>query len=242
MHDTAYAPPSLGLLGCEPLRAAFEYLSHQFARERIALRGDGHPVIVFPGLATDKQATAPLRSFCEKLGYEVHDWGRGLNTGPQGDVHAWLDELADHIATLLSTDEPMSLVGWSLGGIYAREVAKRHPQRVRQVITIGTPFAGTPQMTHASLLYRWVNGSVPIADDALLRRLRTAPTVPTTSIYSRTDGVVAWQACIQPGHCETIQNLEVDGSHCGLPWNSQVLRIVADRLAQPAQAWRRYPG
>jgi triacylglycerol esterase/lipase EstA (alpha/beta hydrolase family) len=132
-------------------------------------------------------------------------------------------------------DEPVSLIGWSLGGIYAREVAKKMPRRVRRVITIGTPFAGTAEQTNVAWVYRLVNGQKPPLDDALTQRLRTAPPVHTISIYSRTDGVVAWQACLndQAPHTE---NIEVDGSHCGLGWNPRVLEVVAQRLGQGWQA------
>jgi pimeloyl-ACP methyl ester carboxylesterase len=134
----------------------------------------------------------------------------------------------------------MSLIGWSLGGIYAREVAKRISTRVRGVITIGTPFAGSPHQTHAGTVYRLVNGSHPVMEQGLMRRMGVAPPAPTTSIYTRSDGVVAWQACLQSGTRRTTENVEVDGSHCGLPWNPSVLAIVADRLAQPEHGWQTF--
>ena len=233
--------PSLALLGFEPLRAAFEYLGLQFMAERERPRGDGHPVVVFPGLATDRRHTAPLMSLCEKLGYQVHDWGRGFNTGPHGDIESWLDELSRDVEVLVAEPKAsVSLIGWSLGGLYAREVARRISRRVRLVITIGTPFAGSSDGSHAGMLYRWLNGSQALDTGPALRRMETAPPVPTTSIYSRTDGVVAWQACLQPGNRPTTENVEVDGSHCGLAWNPAVLDIVADRLAQPENRWKRY--
>lgn len=234
------APP-LALLGLEPIRAAWEYARMRLMDPSGLPRGDGHAVVVFPGLASDRHATAPLTSFCDGLGYDAYDWGRGFNTGPQGDPNQWMDELAEHVAGLtagLATD--VSLIGWSLGGIYAREVAKRLRAPVRQVITIGTPFAGGSDETHAGLVYRLLNGQRPVMDEALREQLRTAPDVPTTSIYSRTDGIVAWQACIQPGHRRDTENVEVEGSHCGLGWNAKVLEVVADRLSQPRAGWKPY--
>ena len=134
-----------------------------------------------------------------------------------------------------------SLLGWSLGGLYAREVAKRlDAGRVRQVVTIGTPVSAAPRHTHAALVYRLLNGSPPPSDGRLLRTLREAPPVPTTAIYSRGDGVVAWQACLDGTRAPHVENVEAPGSHCGMCWNPAVLRIVADRLAQPAGRWRRY--
>lgn len=238
----APSSPPLTLLGLEPLRAAWEYARMRLMDPSAFPRGDGHTVIVFPGLASDGHATAPLTSFCESLGYDACDWGRGFNTGPRGEPNAWLDELAEHVGALAADQgADLSLVGWSLGGIYAREVAKRLEARVRQVITIGTPFAGASDDTHAGLVYRLLSGQKPDLDDAMRRQLLSAPKVPTTSIYSRTDGVVAWQACIQPGRRRDTENVEVQGSHCGLGWNAQVLEVVADRLGQARGQWRPYP-
>jgi hypothetical protein len=135
----------------------------------------------------------------------------------------------------------MSLVGWSLGGIYAREIAKKLPDGVRQVITIGTPFAGTGgDETHVGWLYRLVSGHNPTLDAQTMHRLRTTPPVPTTSIYSRSDGIVAWQACLERSDCKHAENIEVDGSHFGLGWNPRVLAVIADRLRQPEGAWQPY--
>jgi len=233
--------PSLGLLGVEPLRAALEYASMRLMNKAALPAGDGHPIVIFPGLATDRRSIGPLKAFCQRLGYVADDWGRGFNTGPQGDVDEWLDGLAQHVDELTAHhDQRVSLIGWSLGGIYAREVAKLLRRRVRQVITIGTPFAGTAEQTHAAWVYRLVSGQAPLFDEALLRRLRTPPELPTTSIYSRTDGVVAWQACLNPHGTALAENVEVEGSHCGLGWNPKVLAVIADRLRQPEGAWRPY--
>lgn len=234
-------PPSYALLALEPLRAALEFAGHHVMREAALPRGDRHAVVVFPGLATNATVVRPLHAFCERLGYRCFDWGQGLNTGPKGEIDDWLDALAQSVDELTADQTaPISLVGWSLGGIYAREVAKRLRSRVRQVITIGTPFAGSAEHTNAGLVYRLLNGSMPPAQPALLERLRQAPPVPTTSIYSRSDGVVAWQACRDTKNSGRSESIEIEGSHCGMPWNPAVLRVVADRLAQPLQAWRPY--
>ena len=235
------AAPAWRLLGVEPARAIIEYAGMRLMDKALLPRGDGHPVVIFPGLAADHHSIRPLKDFCEELGYAAYDWGRGFNTGPQGDLDAWLEELARHVLELTgSHDEPVSLVGWSLGGIYAREVAKKLSGHMRQVITIGTPFAGSAEQTHASCVYRLLSGQEPTLPAATMARLRTAPDAPTTSIFSRSDGVVAWQACIQDGDADHAENIEVDGSHCGLGWNSQVLSIIADRLRQPTGAWQRH--
>ena len=227
--------PALRFLGLEPLRAALEFAGLQLMPERDFPPGDGHPVVVFPGLASDSHATVPLRRFCEKLGYEVHDWGRGFNVGPPADFQPWVRDLAEEIAELIAANgRRASFIGWSLGGLYAREVAKLLRPQVRRVITIGTPLGGDPSHTHAGLVYRLLNGRPPPVDAALSARLRKPPAVPTTSIYSRSDGIVAWQSCVQEDDAGGADNVEVEGSHCGMGWNPEVLQVVAERLARRA--------
>ncbi len=237
----AAPPPPLALTTFELARAALEYGAMRLMNKSTLPRGDGHPVVLFPGLASDHRAIAPLKDLCRQLGYAAFDWGRGFNAGPKGNPDRWLDALADEVLERSpAPGEPISLVGWSLGGIYAREVAKRIGTRARNVITIGTPFAGTSDQTRVGPVYRLLNGREPVIDTALQLRLRKPPPVPTTSIYSRSDGVVAWQACIQEGEGGQFENVEVAGSHCGLGWNADVYRVLADRLRQPRAGWRPY--
>lgn len=235
--------PSLALLALEPIRAALEYTASRLAQHEHLPPGDGHPVVIFPGLAADKMAVGPLRGFCEKLGYAAYDWGRGVNTGPQGDLEEWIEELcADVLAHQREHGRRVSLVGWSLGGIYAREVAKKIPRAVRQVVTLGAPFGGSGEHTNVGWLYRLLSGQAPVVDEALGQRLCTPPDVPTTAIYSRTDGVVAWQCCVEreAAHLESIEVNEA--SHVGLVWNTRVWSILADRLSQPEGRWQPYRG
>jgi pimeloyl-ACP methyl ester carboxylesterase len=234
-----WSSPSWLLLGTEPLRAAVEFAGLHCMNRADLPKGDGHTVIMFPGLASDRLALKPLSRFCGSLGYTVIDWGRGFNTGPEGDVDQWLDRLTQDVITLAGRQSGgVTLLGWSLGGIYAREVAKRWLHGVRQVITLGTPFAGSPDSTNVGFVYRLLNGQAPPNEAALQARLMTAPPVPTTSIYSRADGIVAWQSCLQRADHERCENIEVDGSHCGLGWNAKALAIIADRLSQPVGAWQ----
>ena len=231
--------PSLALLGAEPWRAALEFLSHKFTSDAAQAPGDGHPVLVFPGLGADGRSTAPLRKVCDSLGYTAIDWGKGYNTGPQGDVDAWLRKLAAHSTELLKDhDQTATLIGWSLGGLYARELGKLMRGRVRQVITIGTPFNADADHTHVGWLYRLLSSNTPGFDDDLSHRLRTPPPVPTTSIYSRSDGIVAWQSCRHARPRAGVQDIEIKGSHIGMGWNPAVLRVVAERLAQRPGEWQ----
>jgi pimeloyl-ACP methyl ester carboxylesterase len=196
-------------------------------------RGDGHPVLVYPGLGAHDLTTAPLRAFLKGRGYAAHGWKQGFNFGPRAGV---LEQARERLDNLFRRyQQPLSLVGWSLGGIYARELAKEFPERVRDVITLGTPFAGHPRATNAWRFYQFVSGQGAPAP-SLLEEIREAPPVPTTSIYSRTDGVVAWRCSVnRPGpHTE---NVELQASHVGMGMNPLVLYVVADRLAQAAGAW-----
>lgn len=139
--------PNLALLCTEPFRAAMEFCSHKLHHKAPYANGDGHPVIIFPGLATDGHAVAPLRKYCEALGYAALDWGKGYNTGPDADVEGWLAGLASDVSKLIfEYEQPATLIGWSLGGIYARELGKLLAPRLRQVITIGTPFTVMPAL------------------------------------------------------------------------------------------------
>jgi pimeloyl-ACP methyl ester carboxylesterase len=239
LHPVAmpYSAPSLTLLATEPVRAAVEYARMRLMTRDTLPRGDDHPVVIFPGLATDNNFTAPLARHCEALGYTAYDWGRGYNTGPDGDVRTWLEVLARDVEGMVrDRTEKISLIGWSLGGIYAREIARLLPRRIRQVITIGTPLA-TTDATNVAWLYRLLTRHDHGVDRRLSARLRRSPPVPTSAIYSRRDGIVAWQACRQPTAPRT-ENIEVDSSHLGLPWHPDVLAIVADRLAQKKGVWR----
>ncbi len=238
--DTAKRPP-LVLLGAEPFRAAMEFARHKFAKPDHRKPGDGHPVVIFPGLGADGKSVAVLREHCRALGYAAVDWGQGFNTGPKGDLDAWLQTLQSHVADLLADhSQRATLIGWSLGGIYAREIGKLMAPRVRQVITIGTPFNAEADLTHVGWLFRLLSGHSPAIDPALSQRLRTPPPVRTTSIYSRSDGVVAWQTCRHDKASRLVHDIEVDSSHIGMGWNRDVLTAVADRLGQPSGRRRRY--
>lgn len=231
----ALKPPSLIQLALEA-RAPFELwasiLSSPFLRK--ITKGDGQPVIVFPGLAAGDLSTFPMRQFFKHLGYPSYGWEQGLNAGPRDGVLAGckqriIEIYADH-------GRPVSLVGWSLGGLYAREMAKLLPGRVRQVVTLGSPFAGNAEATRAWRLFEALSGH-KARDPKMHKRLRTAPNVPTTSIYSKSDGVVAWQCSVQSGGRQT-ENIEVSASHFGIGMNPCALFALADRLSQPEGNWQ----
>ena len=196
--------------------------------------GDGHPVLVFPGLMASDTSTKPLRGYLERRGYVTYGWENGSNLGPKDGV---LEHCMDRVRQLRRKHgRRLSLIGWSLGGIYARELAKDFPRDVRQVITLGTPFTGHPKATNAWRLYEIVTGH-RIGAPEIHEPLRVSPPVPTTSIYSRTDGVVAWQCSVERSgpHAE---NIEVEASHFGMGVNALAWFAIADRLSQREGAWQ----
>ncbi|MBS0449170.1 MAG: alpha/beta hydrolase [Proteobacteria bacterium] len=234
-EPSALRPPNLFLLMLEG-RAPWEFAAMLATLPwlRSLPPGDGHPVLVFPGMAANDMTTLPLRRFLDALGYRPRAWGQGFNVGPRGGV---LERCADDVRALADKHgEPVSLIGWSLGGIYARETAKQLAAETRCVITLGTPFTGHPRATNAWRVFELLSGQVA-HDPARLAQIRRPPPVPTTSIYSRTDGVVAWQCSLNPPG-PRAENIEVQASHVGMGMNPLVLYAIADRLAQPAAAWK----
>jgi pimeloyl-ACP methyl ester carboxylesterase len=224
-------PPSLGLFLLEGQRAVLEGMSLIAASPFLdrAPRGDGHPVLVLPGFSADDDSTGVLRRFLRRLGYDVHPWLLGRNLGFPGFLR---DRLLRRVLELHARrDEKLTLIGWSLGGIYARELAKLIPRQIRRVITLGSPFADAGRATNVSRLFELLSGrTLPARQDAFFAQLRDPPPVPSTAIYSRSDGVAHWSACREPDAPNT-DNIEVIGSHCGLGVNPFVLYAIADRLA-----------
>jgi pimeloyl-ACP methyl ester carboxylesterase len=231
----------LRLVG-EPLRAlaGAGVLAAALPLLRQAPRGDGHPVLVLPGLMAGDASTVPLRGWLRRLGYPVYGWELGRNRGPTREVVDGLPALVDRLAARHGT--AVSLVGWSLGGIYARRLALRDPARVRQVVTLGSPFGIVGrQHTEPGLgarTYRRfadLHSAVPIYDGTAATH-EPLP-VPSTSVYSRADGVVDWRACLQRTG-PASENIAVRTSHLGMGHDPAVLWVIADRLAQPADDWR----
>jgi len=236
----ALRPPSRTLLMLEG-RALQELGAFWMLRPWIhaAPRGDGHPVIVFPGLLASDTSTRPLRSFLNAQGYAAHGWKLERNLGLRAGLERAMLERIDEIWQR-HDKRKVSLVGWSLGGIYARQLAKRVPDKVRSVISLGSPFAGSPKATNAWRVYEMASGKrVDDRDNQMFGLLSSPPPVPTTSIFSRSDGICAWQTCINE-ESDTVENIEVYGSHCGLGHHPAAVYAIADRLAQPEGKWTKF--
>jgi pimeloyl-ACP methyl ester carboxylesterase len=230
-------PPSRALMFLEG-RAIHELGAFVGALPLLSLapRGDGHPVMVLPGLIASDVSTRPLRAFLKNRGYEVSGWDQGRNLGLRPGVQ---DAMVDHLEKMNDLHgRKVSLVGWSLGGLYARQLAKMMPERVRSVITLGSPFAGSPRSTNAWRVYEMASGRRADEEDARFGgSLSVAPPVPTTAIFSRTDGICAWQGCMEKASAKS-ESIEVESSHCGMGHHPAVVYAVADRLAQGEGQWK----
>ena len=229
-------PPSRTLMFLEG-RAIHEFGAFLGALPLLTLapRGDGHPVLVLPGLVASDVSTRPLRSFLKNKGYAVSGWRQGRNLGLR---HGVQEAMVDLVHELSDTHgRKISLVGWSLGGLYARQLAKMMPGRVRSVITLGSPFAGPPKATNAWRVYELASGRRADEQDPRFGgSLSDPPPVPTTAIFSRTDGICAWQGCKEKAS-PIAESIEVESSHCGMGHHPAVVYAVADRLAQTEGEW-----
>ena len=240
--DFAISPPSLFATLAELPRVMLEAQSLALNWSALINRlpkGDGHGVLVLPGFGADDASTYLLRELLLRLGYDALPWRLGRNTG-RPELERRLLVRARHLFRL--TEGKMTLIGQSLGGGFAREVARAFPEHVRQVITLGSPFgassanSATPTVRR---LFELLSGLKPEELKARAYDSRTPPPVPVTAIYSKSDGIVAWRACLEQETHQT-ENIEVLGSHSGMAMNPSVIRVLADRLAQPHEQWRKF--
>ena len=222
-------------------RAIFEWQSFYALRPllRRLPKGDGHPVLVLPGFLAGDRSTAPMRSLLTDLGYDAHGWRWGRNVTVDEALQTHLLNLVTHLHQ--NSGQKVSLVGWSLGGLYARELAKALPDSVRCVISLGSPISGRYKDSNASRLFASINGRHGSAHGQHSNSMNQPPPVPTTSIYSRTDGIVYWRGSVQkdhpfPHHAQT-ENIEVPASHLGLGVNALAMVALADRLEQKEGEW-----
>ncbi len=220
-------------------RAFFELGAFYASRPMLSQlpKGDGHAVMVLPGFMATNSSTVPMRRLLRDLGYDAHGWDAGRNVRVNEEllqvIEAQLSELYEN------TGRKVSLVGWSLGGVLARELAKLHPEMVRLVISLGSPISDDRNHTSAARLFKFFNGDEPEQlRDGQFQGLDVAPPVPTTSILTKTDGVVHWRGSVQKKGEFPSENIEVYASHLGLGVNPSVMIAMADRLAQKEGTWK----
>ncbi|KGD64858.1 hypothetical protein Y5S_01766 [Alcanivorax nanhaiticus] len=224
------SPPALSLLLGESraMLAYGRYLLKGLDHRRLPL-GNGQPVLVLPGFGASDVSTRPLRRGLARLGYTSYGWAQGTNTGMNRQRREML--VTQLQAIHARHGQPVALVGWSLGGVFARELARVFPDQVSQVFTLGSPINGDPDANNVSALFRLLNPKHRNPDrEAFFDRIN-APPVYCTAIYTRQDGIVSWQCCLENDGPLT-ENVEVTGTHVGLPWNPQVLAVIAERLAR----------
>ena len=204
---------------------------------QLPVQGDGHPVLVLPGFLGSDLSTTYLRRFISNLGYTVYAWEMGTNLGDIRQLHAILERIEKIYD---KHQAKVSIIGWSLGGVYARQLAKKKPHLINQIITMGAPFADIEQSNNAAWLYKLINQRRPLTDEdrEWIVDLPAPAPVPTTAIYSKEDGIVPWQTCMEPMEDEWHQNIEVEGSHFGMPYIPAVWVVIQDRLRWTQEEWK----
>ncbi len=238
--DAAMAKPPHPFWTLTEGRAIFELGAFGLFRRKMRdlPKGDGHPVLVLPGFMASDHSTRPMRKLFKDLGYNAYGWGLGRNVKFNETRELEMSDLVERIYE--ENGQKLSIVGWSLGGVFARELAKMHPEIVRMVISLGSPIANDRRHSAPSRLFEAINGKQTQPEaEGRYRDLEAAPPVPTTSILTKTDGVVSWRGSVQcPSKGKQTENIVVPASHVGLGVNPLVMVAVADRLAQPEGEWR----
>lgn len=232
-------PPSLFLMLAEA-RGVLEFNSSLLLSPLLmqAPRGDGHPVLTLPGFLASDLSMAPMRRYLKELGYDAYAWNMGRNFGGIATRRSALRDLLKRIHE--ASGRKVSIVGWSLGGVYARDLAVQMPELVRSIITLGSPFADDIRATNATRLYELLSGEAVDDIPEIRAAIAGDMPVPTTSIYSRTDGIVNWRTS-RVRLSATAENIEVHfASHIGLGVNPAALWALADRLAQPEGEFRHF--
>lgn len=242
-HDAAArrgGPPRL-LMALEVPRLAVEYgASRAFDLLTPAQDlGRGRPVLVLPGFSAHDGLTGRLRGHLRQRGWRVHGWGLGSNHGLTTPI---IDGLPQRFSALAERyEQPVSVVGWSFGGLLARWLTHEHPEQVRQVVCLGSPWRAEGERTRATAMFERSRVKHGIVDNAreIVDLLRRPVPVPTTAVWSRTDGIVPWRGCTVDERADPpAENVEVVSSHVGLVANPLVLRVVVDRLQQDPADWR----
>jgi pimeloyl-ACP methyl ester carboxylesterase len=226
-------PPSLALLLTDIGRASAETAMTWQAWPWLSLStpSDPHPVLVLPGWLTGDSFTSPLRTFLGAKGYAVHGWGAGINFGHWSLLAS---VLLPKVESLFKTHrQKVSLIGASMGGLFARALARRCPEHVRCVVTLSSSAHGPSRANHVWRAYEMITGQP--AETLVVK----PPPVPSTSVFSPLDGLTHWRTCLQP-ETPHSENVPLLCSHHGMVNHPCALYLIADRLAQPQHAWRSF--
>lgn len=206
--------------------------------------GEGRPVLVIPGFSATDTMTGRLRSHLERHGFEVHGWEQGRNIGLTDEL---IDGLTERFEGLKKQyDAPISIVGWSFGGVLARSLAHAYPEDVRQIVCLGSPWRADGEKTRATAMFERSRRKYGISDRArpMVDTLRGPVPVPVTAVFSKTDGIVPWHGCrvdeVSTDDGVVAENVVVPSSHVGMVANPLVLDVVVDRLSQDLDAWRSF--
>ncbi len=237
----SYKKPSVLLAASEGVRAVTDLSTLSWAGFFMSNvpRGNGEPILVLPGFGTGDRSTAIMRGLMKKFGYEAYGWDLGINLGPRWHV---LSALEGRIAKISADHggQKLRLVGQSLGGIYARSIARDKPEMVESVVTLGSPYGAINQGKSS-----WAYGAVEMAMGYQFKEAVEMESqemghplhVPTTSVYSKMDGVVNWRTCVEPTS-DFRENVEVIASHVGMGMHGPTLRVIMDRMAQSQDSWK----
>ena len=223
--------PSLFLQLTEGIRYVIDLVKVLFFTYNYTYKtkGDKHPVLVVPGLMCTDFSTTLLRKFINKLGYTAYGWELGRNLGDLKGLND-IRNLQNRVAEIRQKhDGKITLVGWSMGGIYTRELAKMNPELFHQVITIGAPFADAYAPNNVEWFYKLIKNPADVSPVWREQMPISAP-IMTTAMYSKQDGLVPWEACQEIMQDDLHQNIEVSGSHWGLVTNAEVFAIIAQQI------------
>ncbi|BBH17436.1 alpha/beta hydrolase [Nocardioides baekrokdamisoli] len=235
--------PSRSLLLLELPRWIGEYAASS-TLDRVRPRrgiGSGRPVLVLPGFSATDGMTGRLRSHLDHRGFAAHGWGQGRNIGLTDTLIDGLHARFEDLRTRY--DQPVSVVGWSFGGVLARHLAHTYPDDVRQIICLGSPWRPDGERTRATAMFEKSREKHGISDRArpIVEQLRQPVPVPTTAVWSKSDGVVPWRGCMVDASSDPIaENIEVVSSHVGMVASPLTLMATVDRLSQDPNGWQAF--
>ena len=236
-RSAAAGPPRAVLALLEAPRALAEYASFAAITPLLSAgwAGHGRPVLVLPGLLANDHSTRPLRRLLNSTGYAAYGWRSGTNIGPTRRIIRGMDAVLDEITDLHG--QPASVIGWSLGGMFGYDLVSRHPGAVDRLITLGSPlYIADPRQSRGSRFYNKY-AAAHLAEYSIDRwRATGVASVPVTSIFSKTDGVVRWHTCLHPPG-PLRENIAVYSSHCGLGCHPAAAYAILDRLAASTNPW-----